>query len=133
MDHKIPDIEQVRHGISLAALAHDAQITKLQAELRDAYQQEVEMASVVAERRQFSQELFTARLKLDMYRQKFATSEAELISARKLLAERDEQLNDLSRTLAEAQKKLSALSESMLGALQLMYWRRRRRLGRGKS
>jgi hypothetical protein len=114
MDPNNGDVELIRQGISRAALAHETQIEKLQAELRDAYQREVEMASVVAERRQFSQELYSTRKKLDMYR--------------KLLAERNSQL-------ADSQNKLTALSESLLGALQLKYWRRRRswRQGRGKA
>ncbi|NQD89756.1 hypothetical protein HP499_18390 [Paenarthrobacter sp. CM16] len=112
MDPNNGDVELIRQGISRAALAHNVQIEKLQAELRDAYQREVEMASVVAERRQFSQELFTARLKLDMYREKYAASQREL---------------------AEREKKLAALSNSALGALQLKYWRLRRRQGRGKA
>lgn len=133
MNRTIGDVEQIRLGISRAALAHDAHVSKLQAELRDAYERELGMASVVAERRQFSQELFTARLKLDMYREKLAASQAELASARGLLAERENQLGDLSRSLADTQSKLAALSASMLGALQLKYWRRRRRQGRGKA
>lgn len=133
MDRNIGDVEKIRRGISRAALAHDAHIEKLQAELRDAYQREIGMASVVAERRQFSQELFTARLKLDMYREKFAASQAELASARSLLAEREDQLSDLSRAFADTQSKLTALSKSALGALQLKYWRRRRRQGRGNA
>ncbi|WP_311213798.1 MULTISPECIES: hypothetical protein [unclassified Arthrobacter] len=126
MDRTNGDVERIRQGVSRAALAHNVQIEKLQAELRDAYQREVGMASVVAERRQFSQELFTARLKLDMYREKFAASQREL-------AERDKQLNELSRAFEDAQNKLTALSKSALGALQLKYWRLRRRQGRGKA
>ncbi|WP_159701015.1 hypothetical protein [Arthrobacter sp. 18067] len=126
MDRNNGDVEQIRQGISRAALAHNVQIEKLQAELRDAYQREVGMASVVAERRQFSQELFTARLKLDMYREKLAASQKEL-------TKRDNQLNELSRAFADTQSKLTALSKSTLGALQLKYWRLRRRPGRGKA
>lgn len=119
MDRITSDIEQVRRGISRAALAHEAQIAKLQAELQDAYEREIGMASVVAERRQFSQELYSTRLQLDMYRKKFAATE-------RLLAERDKQLR-------EVQSKLTALSNSFLGALQLKYWRRGWRLGGRKG
>ncbi|MCT9869157.1 hypothetical protein [Paenarthrobacter aurescens] len=126
MDRKTVGVEQIRQGISRAALAHNVQIEKLQAELRDAYQREVGMASVVAERRQFSQELYTARIELNMYREKLAASEAEL-------AERERQLNDLSRAYADTESKLAALSKSALGALQLKYWRLRRRKRQGKA
>lgn len=125
MDRTNGNGDQIQQGISRAALAQDAHITKLQAELRDAYLREVEMSSVVAERRQFSQELFTARLKLDMYRKKYSAVEAELKNARVLLSERDAQL-------AETQTRLTAISTSVFGALQLKYWRLRRR-GRGKA
>ncbi|MGP0224863.1 hypothetical protein [Paenarthrobacter sp. NCHU4564] len=119
MDRNTSDIEQIRRGITRAALAHEAQIAKLQAELQDAYEREIGMASVVAERRKFSQELYATRLKLDMYRKKYAATE-------KLLAERDRQLGDV-------QSKLTALSNSFLGALQLKYWRRGWRRGGRKG
>jgi chromosome segregation ATPase len=133
MDRNTRGVDQIRRGISRAALAQDAQIAKLQAELRDAYERELGMSSVVAERRQFSQELFTARLKLDMYRKKLSASEAEVASLRRSLTDRDVKLGDLSRSLAETQSKLTALSDSVLGALQLKYWRRRPGRGRGKA
>jgi nucleoid-associated protein YejK len=97
------DIVRLRHGISHAALAHNAQINKLQAELHEAYKHEIEAASAVAEKKRFSEELHSARTELEMYRKK----------------------------LAETERKLAALSKSRLGALQLQYWRWRRGRGNG--
>lgn len=93
----------MQHGISQAGLAHNSQINKLQTELQDAYRKEIEAASAVAERKRFSEELYAARIKLDLYKKK----------------------------LGETERQLTALSESRLGALQLRYWRWRR--GRGNA
>lgn len=97
------DVVLMQHGISHAALAHNAQIEKLQAELQEAYENDIEAASAVAERQRFNEELYETRIKLEMYRKK----------------------------LGETEKKLAALSGSRLGALQLRYWRWRR--GRGNA
>lgn len=131
MDLTDRETQQIRQGISRAALAHDAQIATLQAELRAAYQKEIGMASVVAERRQFSQELYSARLKLDMYREKLAAAEADLAKARSSALRQEAKLKELTHALADAQSKFLALSESVLGALQLRYWSLRRRQGKG--
>lgn len=97
------DVVLMQHGISQAALAHNAQIEKLHAELQEAYRIDIEAASAVAERQRFSEEQYATRMTLEMYRKK----------------------------LDETEKKLAALSGSRLGALQLRYWRWRR--GRGNA
>lgn len=90
------DMELVQQGISRAALAHNAEINKLQAELQAAYT-EIEASFAVADKKRLIDELLDARTQLELHREK------------------------LDRT----ERKLAALSQSRLGSLQLRYWRLR--------
>lgn len=92
------DVLLMQRGISQAALAHNAEISRLQAELHAAYENEIEDSSAVAERQRLSDQLAEAGNKLEILRKK----------------------------LSDTERKLTALSESRLGALQLQYWRWRK-------
>jgi len=120
------DMAEIRLGIREAALAHDAKIKELQAELLEAYRREKEIltseeeqvdkefhALVLTERQRFSQELYTARRKLDGFRKK--------------LEETQEALAEAELKLSEAGRRFSVLSASRLGSIQLKYWRWRNR------
>lgn len=88
------DMALVRQGITRAALDHDAEITRLQAELNTAYKQ-IEASLAVADMKNLREQLHEARTELELNRKK----------------------------LAETERKLAALSQSRLGAFQLRYWR----------
>ncbi|MGF9648035.1 hypothetical protein AAIH32_08685 [Pseudarthrobacter oxydans] len=91
------DMELVQQGISRAALAHNAEINRLQAELQAAYA-ELEASFAVADKKRLIDELHDARTQLETHRKK----------------------------LDQTERKLAALSQSRLGSLQLRYWRLRR-------
>jgi predicted nuclease with TOPRIM domain len=88
------DMDLVRQGITRAALDHNTEIARLQAELHAAYK-EIEASSAVADMKRLREQLHETRAELEQNRKK----------------------------LGETERKLAALSRSRLGAFQLRYWR----------
>lgn len=136
------DIDRLQLGISQAALKHNARLDELQVELAEAYKRELEAAVAIAERKQFSAELYTTRKKLDAFKKKLELTERKLALTQRSLveqekestrraAEMDKQILKLSLTLEYTQNRWSALSNSRLGAWQLKYWRWRN--GKGQA